>query len=126
MFCGIWKSRCLSVLVSLGVPELLCDSSSPVSIQEVAEQTGCHTDEKIYKVMRTMAQWGIGEELSERRFKANRAMELLRRDKGPIFGHMVGYYESDEVLTAMLAFPEVMKHGGDTAIELPWAIKWWS
>ena len=45
-------------------------------------------------------------------------MELLRRDKEPIFGHMVGYYESDEVLTAMLAFPEAMKHGGDTVIEL--------
>ena len=118
MFCGIWKSRCLSVLVSLGVPELLCTSSSPVSIQEIAERTGCHTDEKIYKVMRTMAQWGIGEELSEKSFKANRAMELLRRDKGPSLGHMVGYYGSDEFWTAMLAIPEAIKRGGDTAFEL--------
>ena len=118
MFCGLWKSRCLSVLVSLGVPELLCNSSSPVRIQEIAERTGCLTDEKIYKVMRTMAQWGIGEELSEKRFKANRAMELLRRDKGPSLGHMVSYYGSDEVWTAMLAFPEAVKHGDDTAFEL--------
>ena len=50
MFSGIWKSRCLSVLVSLGVPELLCNSVTPVSIQEIAERTGCHTDEKVYKV----------------------------------------------------------------------------
>ena len=43
--------------------------------------------------MRTMAQWGIGEEISgERSFKANKAMELLRRDKGPSLGHMVAYY----------------------------------
>lgn len=118
MFCGVWKSRCLSVLVSLGVPELLCNSSSPISIQEIAERTGCRTDEKIYKVMRTMAQWGIGEELSEKSFKANRAMELLRRDKGPSLGHMVSYYGSDEVWTAMLALPESIKHGGDTAFEL--------
>ena len=118
MFCGIWKSRCLSVLVSLGVPELLCNSSSPVSIQEVTERTGCRTDENIYKVMRTMAQWGIGEELSEKSFRANRAMELLRRDKGPSLGHMVGYYGSDEIWTAMLALPDAIKHGGDTAFEI--------
>ena len=30
MFSGIWKSRCLSVLVSLGIPELLCESSESV------------------------------------------------------------------------------------------------
>ena len=121
MFCGMWKSRCLSVLVSLAIPELLCESKEPVSIQEIADRTGCHTDEQIYKVMRTLAQWGIGEELSgERRFKANRAMKLLRRDKGPSLGHMVGYYGSDEVWTAMLAFPEEIKNGDTdhTAFEL--------
>ena len=118
MFCGVWKSRCLSVLVSLAVPELLCNSCSPVSIREIAERTGCCTDEKIYKLLRTMAQWGIGEELSEKSFQANRAMELLRRDKGPSLGHMVSYYGSDEVWTAMLGLPEAIKHGGDTAFEL--------
>ena len=118
MFCGVWKSRCLSVLVSLGVPELLCNSCSSVSIQEIAERTGCRTDEKIYKLLRTMAQWGIGEELIEKRFQANRAMELLRRDKGPSLGHMVSYYGSDEVWTAMFGLPEAIKHGGDTAFEL--------
>lgn len=116
MFSGIWKSRCLSVVVSLGVPELLCNSVTPVSVQEIAERTGCHTDEKIYKVLSTMAQWGIGEELSEKHFRANRAMELLRRDKGPSLGHMVEYYGSDEVWAAMLAFPEAVKYG-DTAFE---------
>ena len=108
----------LSVLESLGVPELLCNSVTLVSIQEIAQRTACHTDEKIYKVLRTMAQWGIGEELSEKHFKANRAMELLRRDKGPSLGHMVGYYASDEVWAAMLAFPQAVKDDGDTAFEL--------
>ena len=28
-------------------------------IQEIAKRTGCLTDEQIYKIMRTMAQWGI-------------------------------------------------------------------
>ena len=50
MFYGVWKSRCLSVLVSLAVPELLGNSCSPVSIQEIAERTGCRTDEKINKL----------------------------------------------------------------------------
>ena len=27
-------------------------------------------------------------------FRANKAMELLRKDKGPSFGHMVAYYGS--------------------------------
>ena len=96
---------------------MLCNSVTPVSIQEIAQRTACHTDEKIYKVLRTMAQWGIGEELIEKHFKANRAMELLRRDKGPSLGHMVGYYASDEVWAAMLAFPQAVKDGGDTAFE---------
>ena len=64
MFSGIWKSRCLSVLVLLGVPELLCNSVTLVSIQKIAQRTACHTDEKIYKVLRTMAQWeshGVAE-----------------------------------------------------------------
>ncbi|RMX44590.1 hypothetical protein pdam_00002715 [Pocillopora damicornis] len=65
-----------------------------------------------------MAQWGIGMKLSEKRFKANRAMELLRRDNGPSLGHKVGYYRSVEVWAAMLAFPEAVKDGGDTAFEL--------
>lgn len=118
MFSGIWKSRCLSVLVSLGIPELLCESSESVSIQEIAKRTGCRTSEQIYKIMRTMAQWGIGEEVSgEKCFKANKAMELLRRDKGPSLGHMVAYYGSDEVWSSMLVFPEAVKNG-DTAFEL--------
>ena len=118
MFSGMWKSRCLSVVVSFAIPELLCESKEPVSIQDIAEKTGCRTDEQIYRVMRTMAQWGIGVEISgEKRFKANRAMELLRRDKGPSLGHMVGYYGSNELWTAMLAFPEAIKNG-DGAFEL--------
>ena len=47
---GNMEKPLLSVLVSLGVPELLCNSVTPVRIQEIAEQTGCHTDEKVYKV----------------------------------------------------------------------------
>ena len=118
MFSGIWKSRCLSVLVSLGIPELLCESSESVSIQEIAKRTGCRTDEQIYKIMRTMAQWGIGEEISGKRsFKANKAMELLRSDKGPSLGHMVAYYGSDEVWSSMLVFPDAVKNGV-TAFEL--------
>ena len=110
MFSGIWKSRCLSVLVSLGIPELLCESSESVSIKEIAKRTGCRTGEQIYKIMRTMAQWGVGEEISgERSFKANKAMELLRRDKGPSLGHMAAYYGSDEVWSSMLVFPRADK-----------------
>ena len=48
MLSGIWKSHCLSVLVLLGVPELLCNSVISVSIQEIAKRTGCHTDEKAF------------------------------------------------------------------------------
>ena len=53
-------------------------------------------------------QWGIGEELREKRFQANRAMELLRRDKGLSLGHVVGNYGRDEVWTTMLGLPEAI------------------
>ena len=55
-----------------------------------------------------MAQWGIGEELREKIFQANRAMELLRRDKGLSLGHMVDNYGSAEVWTTMLGLPEAI------------------
>ena len=45
-------------------------------------------------------------------------MELLRKDKGPSFGHMVAYYGSDEVWScSVLVFPDAVKNG-DTAFEL--------
>ena len=51
-------------------------------------------------------------------FRANKAMELLRKDKGPSFGHMVAYYGSDEVCScSVLVFPDAVKNG-DTAFEL--------
>ena len=42
-------------------------------------------------------------------------MELLRKDKGPSLGQMVGYYASDELWAAMLAFREAVKDSGGTA-----------
>ena len=51
-------------------------------------------------------------------FRANKAMELLRKDKGPSFVHMVAYYGSDEVWScSVLVFPDAVKNG-DTAFEL--------
>ena len=44
-------------------------------------------------------------------------MELLRKDKGPSLGQMVGYYASDELWAAMLAFREAVKDSGSTAFE---------
>ena len=117
MFCGMWKSRCLSTVVCLGVPELLCNASASLDIEEIARKTGCRTVEKIYKLMRVMAQWGIGQEVSNKRFKANRAMELLRRDNGPSLGHMVAYYLSEEIWSAMFELPQAVKRS-ETAFEL--------
>lgn len=68
---------------------------------------------KIYKLLGTMVQWRIGEELSEKSFQANRAIELFCRDKGPSLGHMVSYYGSEEVWTSMLGLPEAIQHSGD-------------
>ena len=51
-------------------------------------------------------------------FRANKAMELLRSDKGPSLGHMVAYSGSDEVWSrSVLVFPDAVKNG-DTAFEL--------
>ena len=57
MFHGVWQSRYLSVLV----PELLGNSCSPVSIQEIPERTGCRTDEKIYKLMRIIQGFTVAD-----------------------------------------------------------------
>ena len=112
MFYGLWHNRCLSVLVSLGVPEILCNNvSTSMSIDEIAEKTGCTTSGQLYRVLSALAQWGIGVEKEDKHFAANRAIELLRRDEGPSMGHLVFYYGSDEVWAAMMEFPEAVKTG---------------
>ena len=66
-----------------------------------------------------MAQWGFGEELSEKSFQANRAMELLKRNTGPSLGHMVSYYGSDMKFgPPCWVCQKRDAHGGDTAFEL--------
>ena len=109
---GVWQSRCLSVLVSLDVPEILCNNvSTSMSIDEIAEKTGCTTSGQLYRVLSALAQWGIGVEKEDKHFAANRAIELLRRDQGPSMGHLVSYFGSDEIWAAMMEFPEAVKSG---------------
>ena len=112
MYHGVWQSRCLSLLVSLGVPEILCNSvSTSMSIDEIAEKTGCTASGQLYRVLSALAQWGIGVEKEDKHFAANRAIELLRRDQGQSMGHLVCYYGSDEIWAAMMEFPEAVKSG---------------
>ena len=112
MYHGVWQSRCLSVLVSLGVPEILCNNvSTSMSIDEIAEKTGCTTSGQLYRVLSALAQWGIGVEKEDKHFAANRAIELLRRDQGPSMGNVVAYINSDQIWAAMMEFPEAVKSG---------------
>jgi SAM-dependent methyltransferase len=110
MLHGMWQNRCLSVLVGFKIPEILCNTDEPsVSIEDIAAKTGCSSSERIYPIMRLLAQWGIGKELENKRFAKNKAMELLRRDNGPSLGDMIAHYCSDEYFTALRSFPEAVR-----------------
>ena len=83
---------------------------------------------KIYKLLGTMAHWGIGEELSES-FQANRAMEMFSRDTGPRLGHIVSYYVNDEVWPPCWVFQrrssmaEIQMRWGSSSLKImigPW------
>jgi len=110
MVHGMWQTRCLTVLVGLRIPELLCKASKQaMSIEEIAAQTGCSSTNQIYHVLRVMAQWGIGIELKDKHFSKNQAMELLRRDNGPSMGHLLEYCCNEEMWKAAVSFPEAVK-----------------
>ncbi|KAK3731532.1 hypothetical protein QZH41_002015 [Actinostola sp. cb2023] len=110
MIHGMWQTRCLSVLVGLKIPELLCNTKEhSLDIEEVASKTGCTSTNQIYQIMRVLAQWGIGVELENKHFAKNHAMELLRRDEGPSMGHVVGFFCSEEMWKATVSFPEAVK-----------------
>ncbi|XP_031571994.1 uncharacterized protein LOC116306099 [Actinia tenebrosa] len=109
-FHGVWLNRCLSLVVGFKIPDLLCNTDKPsVSIEDIAAKTGCSSSEKIYLIMRLLAQWGIGKELENRHFAKNRAMELLRMDQGPSFGHFLSSYSSEEYLMGLLSLPEAVR-----------------
>lgn len=56
MIHGMWQARCLSVLVGLKIPELLCNArEESLSIEEIAYLTGCTSTQHIYHVLRVLA-----------------------------------------------------------------------
>ena len=97
MLHGMWHSSCISVLLHLGVPEILCTSDKDsLSVDEIATKTGCSSSEQLYQVLRVLSQRGVGLEVDNKKFTANRAMQLLRRDQGTSLGHMAEIRLADE------------------------------
>lgn len=112
MIHGMWQSACISVLLHLGVPEILCScGKESLSVDEIATIAGCSSSEQLYQVMRVMSQWGVGRELDNKMFAANRAMELLRRDKGTSVGHMAEFRLADEKWLSCTMLPSAVKTG---------------
>ncbi|KAK3701528.1 hypothetical protein QZH41_007905 [Actinostola sp. cb2023] len=106
------NNRCLSAIVGLKIPELLCTSEEfSLSIEDIATKSGCTSSKQLYPMMRVLAQWGIGKELENKRFAKTQAMELLRRDKGPSLGHMLEYFGSDEFIMATRQMATSIRHG---------------
>ena len=110
----MWESRCLSTIVVLGIPVIVCSDSGDrpaMSVDEIAKKAGCSDSHQLDKIMRVMAQWGVGKEVEEKKFAANRALEMLRRDRGASMGHWVAYRVSDEHWLSTLNLPQAVKTG---------------
>ena len=57
-------NRCLSLVVGFKIPDLLCNTDQPsISIQEIAEKKGCSASDRIYVIMRLLAQWELAKNL---------------------------------------------------------------
>src|SRR6056300_357841 len=109
---SLWRNRCVSVIVGLKIPDIVCSSQeTSISIEEIAATSGCDSSKQLYPMMRLAAQWGIGIELENKHFAKNKTLELLRRDKGPSVGHFVEYLLGDEFYSGSRSLAACVKHG---------------
>jgi len=74
---GYIASMSIYVVAKLGIADLLAGGPKPVS--ELATASGAHED-RLYRVLRTLASVGLFSETSPRRFALNPAGSTLRRD----------------------------------------------
>jgi len=74
---GYIPSALIGVVVELGIPELLAGDTRPIA--EIA--SACHADEQaLYRILRTLASYGMFIETPGRRFALTSAGRLLRGD----------------------------------------------
>ena len=75
---NMWLAAGISVVAELGIADLV--KEGPVSIKDLADQTGTH-EESLYRVMRMLASQGIFRELREQRFESNFLAVPLQEDQ---------------------------------------------
>jgi SAM-dependent methyltransferase len=77
MILGCLVSQAVCVAAKLGVADLL--ASGPTSASELAEATGTHP-RSLYRILRTLASYGVFRELADGRFELTPLAEDLRSD----------------------------------------------
>src|SRR5215471_15440064 len=76
---GYMASAALQVALTLGIPDRLAAGARPVS--ELARETGVNED-RLYRVMRTLASLGVFDEQTPRAFVLTAAGTMLRKVPG--------------------------------------------
>jgi hypothetical protein len=79
---GYMASAALQVALTLGIPDHLVAGARPVS--ELAQETGVNED-RLYRVMRTLASLGVFDEQRPRAFALTVAGTMLRKQPGSFY-----------------------------------------
>jgi SAM-dependent methyltransferase len=77
LIAGYWNSQCVYVAAKLGIADLL--KSGPLSVDELAKQTGTHRL-SLYRLLRGLASVGVFAEESDGRFSVTPAAAILQSD----------------------------------------------
>lgn len=64
IYNSLWRNRCLSVIIGLKIPDIICSAETSISIEAIAAKSGCDSTKQLYPMMRLLAQLGIGIELA--------------------------------------------------------------
>jgi len=75
---NMWLAAGISVAAELGIADLV--KEGPVSIEDLADQTGTH-EESLHRLMRMLASQGIFRELRGQRFESNSLAVPLQEDQ---------------------------------------------
>jgi hypothetical protein len=79
---GYMASAAMQVVLKLEIPDRLAAGPRPVS--ELAEETGVNED-RLYRVMRTLASLGVFDEQAPRRFALTAAGSMVRKRPGSLY-----------------------------------------
>jgi SAM-dependent methyltransferase len=118
---GAITARLLTIVTSLGIPDLL--SAGPRAVPELAEAAGVNAD-ALHRVLRTLASVGIFTETEHGIFALTALAEVLRTDAPGSIRDVVLELGSEETFATLARFDHSLRTGEPTFDQV-YGVDWW-